>query len=98
VKITLSELAAEEFERIAYFYRSNRDAKLSLAFIAELETTAELIAKNPLIGRKSKSETRWFALRRFPYKLIYLSRADEIIVIAIAHERRKPNYWLKSMA
>ncbi len=98
MKLTLSALAAEEAEGIAYFYRTRSDAKLGLAFITELEATAELIAQNPLIGRKSKAGTRWFALRRFPYKLVYLAKVDEIILVAIAHERRKPNYWRKTIA
>ena len=44
MKITLSELATEEFESTAYFYRFAGDAKLGLAFIAELKATAEPVA------------------------------------------------------
>jgi len=32
-------------------------------------------------------------LKRFPYGLIYRRRQDEIYLVAIAHERRHPDYW-----
>jgi hypothetical protein len=32
-------------------------------------------------------------LRRFPYSIVYLLLPEEIRVLAIAHQRRKPGYW-----
>jgi hypothetical protein len=32
-------------------------------------------------------------LRRFPFNVIHQFHGDEIRVIAIAHQRRKPGYW-----
>lgn len=29
----------------------------------------------------------------FPYRLVYLLHADELVVVAIAHAKRKPGYW-----
>lgn len=29
----------------------------------------------------------------FPYRLVYLLLPDELVVVAIAHEKRKPGYW-----
>ena len=33
-------------------------------------------------------------LGRFPYVVAYQVFADEIIILAIAHERRRPLYWI----
>ena len=30
----------------------------------------------------------------FPYAVIYVCRPDEIVVVAVAHTRRRPLYWL----
>ncbi|MBI3461482.1 MAG: type II toxin-antitoxin system RelE/ParE family toxin [Planctomycetes bacterium] len=32
-------------------------------------------------------------LPRFPYRIIYEVRSDEIVILAIAHNRRRPGYW-----
>ena len=29
----------------------------------------------------------------FPYRLVYLVQATELVVIALAHQKRKPGYW-----
>jgi hypothetical protein len=33
-------------------------------------------------------------VRRFPYQLIFLTSSDEIVVVAVMHERRRPTYWI----
>lgn len=33
-------------------------------------------------------------LRRFPYHVIFDCGEDEIVVIAVSHNRRRPLYWL----
>lgn len=29
----------------------------------------------------------------FPHRLIYLVQATELVVVALAHQKRKPGYW-----
>ncbi len=33
-------------------------------------------------------------LLRFPYKILYAVESGTIVVLAIAHSHRKPDYWL----
>jgi hypothetical protein len=37
--------------------------------------------------------TRKFVLQRFPFNIFYLSRETEIVVVAVAHQKRRPGYW-----
>ncbi len=30
----------------------------------------------------------------FPYKILYSIEKDHIYIIAVAHQHRKPNYWI----
>ena len=32
-------------------------------------------------------------LKQFPFSLLYIDRADDIWVVAVAHGSRKPGYW-----
>ncbi len=43
----------------------------------------------PLIGE----EIRRHFVRRFPYSVLYRVDPDEIVVLAVAHHRRRPWYW-----
>lgn len=33
--------------------------------------------------------------RRFPYRVVFVETADAIRVLAIAHLKRRPDYWLR---
>jgi plasmid stabilization system protein ParE len=39
------------------------------------------------------SEVRCKVLRRFPYSIFYLVEPDAVVIVAIAHHRRRPGYW-----
>jgi len=43
-------------------------------------------------------DIRRVLLKRFPYAVIVLCRPDEPIVVAVAHTRRKPLYWLDRLS
>jgi hypothetical protein len=30
---------------------------------------------------------------RFPYSIVYKQDPDKIVIVAIAHQRRRPGYW-----
>jgi toxin ParE1/3/4 len=37
---------------------------------------------------------RRLVMKKFPYKIFYIADPDAIFVVAVAHERRHPEYWL----
>jgi hypothetical protein len=41
-----------------------------------------------------RGDIRRITLTRFPYKLLYSIEPDCLYVIAIAHQHRKPDYWV----
>jgi toxin ParE1/3/4 len=38
---------------------------------------------------------RRYLLHRFPFSAVYIERGDFIEIIAVAHHRRKPGYWIE---
>jgi plasmid stabilization system protein ParE len=38
-------------------------------------------------------EIRNAILERFDYRIVYLARADEVVILAIAHTSRRPEHW-----
>ena len=64
------------------------------AFLDHVEKTLAVIVEHPGAGRPhaKHSEVRLCPLRRFPFVLVYAEGAP-IVVIAVAHTRREPDYW-----
>lgn len=67
------------------------------AFAAAVRDTIEAVLEWPGLGAPV-SERRGGTLRqirvhRFPYHVGYVVTDEELRVVAIAHERRKPGYW-----
>ena len=44
-------------------------------------------------GLSEALDVRRAPLSRYPYHLAYLVAGDEIHVLAVAHDRRRPTYW-----
>lgn len=40
------------------------------------------------------ADTRRYLLRRFPFFVVFREVADRVQIVAVAHARRRPGYWL----
>ena len=93
MKLVVVPPALAELQEAAAFYTERANRELGLAFLVEFERTANLILANPLRGAIFRGDRRRYLLRRFPYSVIYQIATEEIRIIAVAHQRRRPGYW-----
>lgn len=84
--------ADQELTDAALFYHRQAHG-LGGEFLDEVERTESFLAAFPLAGRPLRGAIRRYAVRRFPFDLIYETQEEEILVLALAHQRRKPGYW-----
>jgi plasmid stabilization system protein ParE len=84
--------ALEESIAAELWYRE-RSATASAAFVAELERSVVQIGNSPERWPPHGHGARRFLLRRFPFSVIYRVGPVEVEIIAVAHGRRRPNYW-----
>lgn len=70
-----------------------RVPKLGQQFISELEQNKDLLRDWPELGAQIDDTFRRLVFRRFPYSLIYALEPGAIWVVAVAHDRRMPDYW-----
>jgi toxin ParE1/3/4 len=99
-RLELHPEAAREVEAIVDWYDSQR-AGLGAEFFAQLRRDLQHLRENPRMsppwpgGRARTLDVRRFIMERFPFALPYIVREDLVVVLAIAHERRHPEYWLE---
>ena len=48
-------------------------------------------------GRQRSPQVYSRSVAGFPFDIIYLRIDDEIYIVAYAHERRRPGYWVQRM-
>lgn len=91
---SVSPEAERELIDGAVFYATEGNAELGLAFIAEFERSLVVLLAHPHIGAIWRRTIRRLPLRRFPYSIIYQVVDETVRVIALAHQRRRPGYWV----
>jgi len=67
--------------------------KLANDVLDELQNAFARISENPDQWRQLARGTHRVILRRSPYVVIYRVRRDVVRVIAVAHDKRHPDYW-----
>jgi toxin ParE1/3/4 len=96
--VRLSPEAIDELVEAAEWYQSRRPG-LESEFLAEVDRVLPLIASSPkafprLLDLPADLEIRRALLPRFPYALIFMDLSEHIRVLAVAHAKRRPRYWL----
>lgn len=86
--------AAEEAEAAAEWYRA-RSIEAAAGFVAELSYAIERIEELPGTWPSYVADTRRFVFRVYPFNVVYRILDDEIQIVAVAHARRKPGYWIE---
>ena len=87
--------AQEEIERYVRDYE-RESTGLGDRLWHDIQTGVSLISEYPEIGdivRRTGGSVRRFPLKHFPFFLIYRRWQDHLQIVALAHTRRKPNYW-----
>jgi plasmid stabilization system protein ParE len=84
--------ALAEAEDAAAWY-AERDPRVAARFAAELETALQRVTEAPQRWPTYLHGTRRVRLTRFPYLVAYREDPTRILVVAIAHAKRKPGYW-----
>jgi len=95
--VRTSDPASAELIDAVRWYEERRPGIGGEFFDAVVETVT-LIEASPEIGSVSPhdSRTRRMLVPRFPYQVdqvVYHLRPTEIVLVAVAHLKRRPGYW-----
>jgi len=93
MKLRILEPAFLEIEDAKEYYNLKQE-KLGESFKNDVQATIDNILVFPELYPKIVDEIRRCILHRFPYSIFYAIDGDTVVVLSVAHQRRKPYYFL----
>lgn len=90
--IALHPDAEAELEAAVARYEGERRG-VGLRFAAAVAAALDRLASSPELGPWLVPGVRRLLVPGFPYGIVYVPEAERLIVLAVAHGRRRPGYW-----
>jgi plasmid stabilization system protein ParE len=95
--VRFEEEADAEYRIAGRWYEDHRQ-HLGVEFFDSVDATIDQIVLLPDAGSlvprmPADLPVRRRAVPRFPYHVVYVHIHDQIRILAIAHDRRRPGYW-----
>jgi len=93
----LDEASAEAMAAMAWYERERKG--LGVEFAQAIDRVLSLIKTglapmSPMPGALGARGLKRLLLQKFPYTVVVRETADEYQIIAIAHQSRRPGYWM----
>ena len=103
MRVVLHPEARREFRRAAFWYEE-RSPGLGDEFIAAVSETLSRIGRRPrsfapwpAAFSASDEPSRRAVIRCFPYVVAFEIHSEHVLVLAVAHGKRRPFYWLERL-
>jgi plasmid stabilization system protein ParE len=90
--VEFQEEALLDYESASQWYLA-RSYTAASKFTDEIGLAIERIAEHPQRWPSGAGGTRKLILQHFPFVVIYRELAAKILIVAIAHGKRRPGYW-----
>lgn len=86
-------LAEIEMINAAKFYEGQAH-RLGVDFLANVQLGVKDIESNPLRWPFYRRNIRRKLVNRFPYAVLYRVDPKIVVIVAVMHLHRNPNYWI----
>lgn len=92
MKVRFLAVASAELAEALAWYRE-RSPRAAEGLWLRVQDARKSLALFPNAAPPISPQARRFILSGYPYDLVYSARGDEIVVLAVAHHSRQPEYW-----
>jgi len=92
VNVNFLSAAEKELDEEIDYYNAQRSG-LGFEFLDQVQSAINRIKQYPEAWQQLSQRTRRCLIKQFPYGIIYQIRPNEILIVAITHLHRKPDYW-----
>lgn len=97
LRVRFAPEAQDEITEAARWYE-RRSVGVGLALVEAVDDVVAGITRWPHTGEfvpriGTERELRRYSVRRFPYYVVCVISDEEVYVLAVAHNHRRPGYW-----
>ena len=92
MKVRLHPGARSELLEARNWYYE-RSLLTSVAFLHAVDQAVTRIRTAPNTHPLAEHGTRKLVLQQFPFNIFYRIGESEILIVAVAHQKRRPSYW-----
>jgi toxin ParE1/3/4 len=89
----LTAPARIEYKQSIQYYLKAAGSAIAYDFDEAVAAALDLICAAPFQDKLIAPDVREKLLDGFPFSIIYSVEDDEVVVLAIKHHRRRPDYW-----
>ena len=89
--------AEDDLEEAFSWYEDKRRG-LGYDFLLQVDAGINFIKRNPEAHPIEYKGMRRHLTKRFPYKIIYFIEEEKVIVLAVIHGKRSPNFIRKRIS
>jgi plasmid stabilization system protein ParE len=75
-------------------YYESQSPQLGVDFLEKVESAVRDVKQNPERWPVIRLDIRRRLVHRFPYGILYRVAPDEIVIVAVMHLHRRPDYWV----
>jgi toxin ParE1/3/4 len=79
-------------------YYAGIEGKLGVAFVRSVEIAIDQIVQHPTAWPVLEEDVRRHLLKRFPYGVHYTIEGDFVLIVSVAHMKRKQGVWRNRLA
>jgi plasmid stabilization system protein ParE len=94
LKVLIHPAAAAEYAA-AFVWYCSRSRRAAVGFEQAVEQAVRLICMHPEAPPLRDARHRYCKVRKYPYGIVYRLTGDNLRVVAIAHDRQLPEFWLQ---
>ncbi len=93
MQVRFDEWSRREFDEARAWY-NDIHLELGRRFAAEVREAGQRIARHPLMYPLETGDVRKCVMKQFPYILRYAVRRELVLIVAVSHQHRNPDYWV----
>jgi plasmid stabilization system protein ParE len=92
-RVLFHPAAQEEADRAREWYAA-RSKVAAAGFISDLEHAVGRVREAPERWPRIAGGMRRYVFPRYPFNLVYRVTPEFVEIVAVAHHRRQPGYWI----
>lgn len=92
MRLILHPEAEQDLAEAAAFYEREGSSAVAARFLKEFKRVSSLLQASPGLGSPRGDGKRGITMNVFPYTVIYRPLPDEVRILVVKHDRRRPGF------